>query len=272
MERLSGWRESAAIPEWTRCLPGASTPSGLAAVFRSSAHAWFALRLVYLADVAHVDGAVLAETERSYSERWKRFVRHGDDMVALAAAVDAGDLGAAAAVWASVDQVEVDDAFSTSICEREPYPKTNLAMVAHRHFAFHNSKEVFAERRDPKRAPDNQAAWEAAGGTCQSCGTATVSERQYKRIGNTLRSQPDLFDLTPEYRQTNGKMASLWSNRVLIAAKGVADHVIAWSQGGRTEAMNLANVCSACKYSRGDASLDLIGVATYRAATGRGRA
>jgi hypothetical protein len=240
------------------------TPGGLPAVFASSAHAWFALRIVYLADVAHVGSAAIEAKERLYAQRWARFVRHGDDMVRLASAVDAGDLATAAELWAAVSQFEVDDAFSTVICEREPYPSEMLAVVACRHFALHNSNVVPRELRDPKRAPDNQAAWDTAGGRCQSCGTATVSERQYKRLRSTLRSHPELFDLTPQYRQVSGTMAPLWSNRVLIAAKGVADHVVAWSEGGRTEPTNLANVCAGCNYSRGDSSLDVVGVAAYR--------
>ena len=252
------------IPEWTRCAPGALTPGGLPAVFASSAHAWFALRLVYLADVAGEDAATVRARGALYAKQWARFVRHGDEMVALASAVDVGDLGTAAALWAAVDQREVDNAFTTTICEREPYPRTGLAVIACRSFGLDQQNLVPRELRDPKRAPDNQAAWDAGGGRCQSCGTATISQRQYRRLRTTLRIRPDLFDLTPMYSQASGRGAPLWSNRVLIAAKGVADHVVAWSQGGRTEPANLANVCAGCNYSRGDTSLDVVGVAAYR--------
>ena len=252
-----------AIPDWTRCAAGELTPSGSPAVFRSSAHAWFALRLVYLADVADIDPPKVAETEQLYAQRWQRFVQHGHDMVALAAAIGVGDLDRATAVWATVEQREVDHAFSTTICEREPYPKRMLQMVAHRHFGFGNVAAVAHELRDPLRKADNQTVWEAAGGVCQSCRTVTISQRQYKALRITMPAHPDLFDLALVYTQTNRKVAPLWSNRVLIAAKGVADHIVPWSQGGRTTADNLANACAGCNYSRNDSSLDVIGVARY---------
>jgi hypothetical protein len=222
---------------------------------------------VYLADIVGEDAATIQATEALYAQRRARFLRHGDEMVALAAAVDADDRDTARTLWAAIDQREVDDAFTTMICEREPYPNTGLATIACRYFGLHQHDVVPRERRDPKRAPDNQAVWDAAGGRCQSCGAATVSQRQNRRLRSLLRSNPEAFDLAPEYIQANGRAAPLWSNRVLIAAKGVADHIDAWSHGGRTEPANLANVCAACNYSRGDTSLDRVRVATYRTST-----
>lgn len=263
------WQESSAIPEWTRCAPGALTPSGLPATFRSSVHAWIALRLVYLADVDHAGPAKVAATERLYAARLTRFGRHCEEMVALAAAVDAGDIATSAALWAAVHQVEVDTAFSTVICERERHPgkKKSLASAAYEHFGLHDPVSVASELRDPRRVPGSQAAWVASGGMCQSCGTVTVADLQHKRLAKTFRANPDLFDLTPTYVQTNGVPAPLWLNRVLIAAKGVGDHVVAWSRGGRTDTANVANVCAGCNYSRNDSSLDRTGVAAYRPAT-----
>ena len=101
---------------------------------------------------------------------------------------------------------------------------------------------------------------------CQSCGTVTISQHQHDELRKKLRAHPDRSDLTPTYVQHNGNVTPLWSNRVLIAAKGVADHVNAWSQGGRTAHDNLANVCAGCNYSRSDSSLDSVGIARYSAA------
>ena len=99
---------------------------------------------------------------------------------------------------------------------------------------------------------------------------ATVADAQNERVRPLLnrlevagRANADLFDLEPSYTQTNGKEAPIWSSRVLIAAKGVADHIVPWSHTGRTHPANLANVCAGCNYSRSDTSLDTVRVAAY---------
>lgn len=263
MDAMTPWA-STVIPQWTLAPEGAQTPGGFPAVFRSSPHAWFALRLVYLAEVEMASAEVVMACGERYRRSWDRFVRHGADMQLLAEAV-ADDLDAAAAIWNGIDQREVDGAFSTVICEREPFPKVNLATLALRHFQLGSSSSEAMASRDRRLTPDdNEAAWRVAvGGACQGCGTATISQRQYDRVRRVLAAHGDEFDLVPNYRQTNGLDAPLWSNRVLIAAKGVADHVMPWSQGGRTSPDNLANVCAGCNYSRHNTSLDVVRVAVY---------
>lgn len=249
---------------WTRARDGTMTPSGQPAIFRSSPHAWIALRLVYLADVAGTSADVVAQTEERYRRSWDTFVRHGAVMQSLTALIDT-NLDAAVALWNAVDQHAVDAAFSTVICEREPFPRTNLATVALSHFGLDALRPEHVEVLDRKlTSTDNEFAWALSpGGACRSCATPTISQRQHDRIKRTLRSHPDVFDLAPSYRQTNGRDAPLWSNRILIAAKGVADHVVPWSHGGRTSPDNLANVCAACNYSRSNTSLDVIRIAAY---------
>ena len=58
--------------------------------------------------------------------------------------------------------------------------------------------------------------------------------------------------------------APLWSRRILIAAKGVADHIVPWSHGGPSHIDNLVNVCAACNYSRGTVLHDTVRAAAYR--------
>ena len=256
---------STVIPQWTLAPEGAKTPLGSPAVFRSSPHAWFALRLVYLAEFAMEPAEVVAERAERYRRSWDRFVRHGAEMQLLAAFID-NDLDAAATIWNAVNQPEVDGAFSAVICERELSPKVNLATLALKHFQLGPQSSKAMVRRDRKLTPnDNEAAWQAApGGACQGCGTPTISQSRYNRLRRVLAAHGELFDITPTYRQTNGRTAPLWSNRVLIAAKGVADHEVPWSQGGRTSPENLANVCAGCNYSRHNTSLDVARVAAYK--------
>lgn len=255
---------STGIPAWTRAPDGAVTPSGSPAVFRSSPHAWFALRLLYLAEVAEAPADVLAQHEERYRRSWDRFVRHGAEMQRLAAVIDY-DLAAAAALWKAINQPEVDAAFSIVICEREPFPKTSMATLALRHYGLRAATSVAKGQRDRKLTKtDNETAWQrSVDGVCQGCGTSTISQRQYDRIRRVLAAHPEVFDLTPAYAQTNGRDAPLWSNRILIAAKGVADHIVPWSHGGPTSSDNLANVCAACNYSRSNTSLDAVRVAAY---------
>lgn len=268
--------ESAHVPGWTRAPEGSLTSDGQPATFRSSTHAWFAIRLVYLAEVAGLDEEVVLATRGKYERAWNRYVRHGHDMQRLVA-LASGPLEIAADLWNGLKQAEIDEAFSTAICEREPHPadghgrRINLASVAERCYGLRQDHPPLGRPRDRKlRKSDSQAAWEAAeGGRCLACDTPTISQLQYDALRKVLRSGSHLFDLTPTYRQRNGVEAPLWSQRVLIAAKGVADHVIPWSHGGRTSAENLANVCAACNYSRGDGLLHAFRVAALPAREAR---
>lgn len=252
---------SSAIPDWTRAAAGTLTPSGAPAVFRSNSHAWCAIRLAYLADVANVSADDVAKREQRYRAAYDRLALHGAQMQQLVALVDE-DLAAAGLLWSSIGQREVDAAFTTIMGEREPFPRVNLATVAMRYYGLDALGQVAKELRE-SRAADNDAAWTSAGGRCRSCGAATISEGQYGRLRKILAANPDVFDLLPTYRQVSGKEAPLWSARVLIAAKGVADHVVPWSLGGASTSDNLANVCASCNYSRGDTSLDVVRVAAY---------
>lgn len=182
------------------------------------------------------------------------------------------DIDAAARFWNTIDQEDVDTAFSAALCERERLDRTAgfgskvlLATHVARHYGLGGAARAERQPRDrPLSAADNEAAWRAAaGGLCRSCGTPTISQRQYERLRRTIRARADLFDTTPTYRQTNGVSAPLWSGRVLIAAKGVADHVVPRSHGGETGPVNLMNVCAACNYSRSNVALDVLGVMSY---------
>ena len=255
---------SAAIPPWTRAAAGATTPGGRPAVFRSHTHAWIALRLVYLADVVGQTPEEITQRTELYRLHLERYGQHLDDMRAIAKLID-GDLPAAAQRWNSIDQHAANAAFTAMICEQEFSPKINLATMALKHFGLGPVASVPIDKRDRKiSARDHQAAWNASpGGVCRSCGSPTISQSQHDRLRKIMSSRPDLFDLAPSYQQSSDKSAPLWSSRLLIAAKGVADHIDPWSRGGRTAPANLANVCAGCNYSRNDAPIELVRIAAY---------
>ena len=254
---------SPAIPLWTRAETGALTPNGSPAVFRSNTHAWIALRLVYLSEVAGFSDDQIEERTATYQKQWERYVRHLEDMRNIAGVFET-DLKAAAVQWNFIDQEDANKAFTAMLCEREGFPKVNLGTLAQRHFGLTTAVSATSGRDEKVSPRHHQDAWlDSPNGKCRSCGSPTISQRQHDRLRKTLRSNPQLFNLKPMYQQVSGKLAPLWSARLLIAAKGVADHVKTWSSGGRTSPDNLKNVCSACNYSRNDASLDIMRVAAY---------
>lgn len=56
-----------------------------------------------------------------------------------------------------------------------------------------------------------------------------------------------------------------FTGRALIAGKGVADHVVPWSHGGRTVSENLDNrVRRACGRSRSASSLNILRAAAQQ--------
>lgn len=263
VDNIDPWA-SAVIPAWTRADDGTRTPCGEPAIFRSSTHAWIALRLVYLAEVIGQSDAEIRVRAVSYRQQFDRYRQHLDDMRVITALI-VDDLPAAGERWNGIDQRAANAAFTTMLCEQEAFPAVNIATLAYRHFGLGFASPVPVDRRDRRITPrDHEDAWAvSANGNCKSCGNPTISPREHKKLRQVMRANPDLFDLKPTYVQRSGAIAPLWSSRLLIAAKGVADHIEPWSRGGRTAPDNLANVCAACNYSRNDVSLDILRVAAY---------
>jgi HNH endonuclease len=90
-----------------------------------------------------------------------------------------------------------------------------------------------------------------------------VKPSERTQLHRTMQDSADFFDIAQTRVQGDGRAGGLYPV-VTIAAKGVAEHVIPWSQGGRTGPSNLTNCCAGCNYTRLDASLDAMSVATYR--------
>ncbi|MGH9270385.1 MAG: HNH endonuclease [Ilumatobacteraceae bacterium] len=206
----------------------------------------------------------LAVAEARYRVGWERHVAHGVTMQAVVAALNAGD-GAAALRWNAIDQQAVDAAFRSTIGEREKVGGVNVGWLAWKRYGLVADPSYTAPRERRARAArptDHNAAWLRAGGVCSGCGTLTISDAQRTRLHHAMRRSA-LFDLEKTYAQYHGKVAPLW-REVTIAAKGVAEHIVPRSQGGRTDVSNLTNCCSACNYGRSDTSLTAARIAAYR--------
>lgn len=251
-----------------RAKPDQRTPDGSPAIYRSNVHALMGLRLRYMAEVLEETENKLEAAEARYQAAWERFLQHGKDMQGIVAAVERQDIDSAAKAWNEIDQVEVDKAFRIILGERETVPGKgkSLATLACNYFGITSSgdKSIPKNERDrPLRPSDNNAAWDrATDGRCNGCGAPTISHSQRLLLHREMKAHPNKFDLTPTYSQHNGVIAPLWP-QVTIAAKGVAEHVEAWSTGGLTDPSNLTNCCSGCNYARNDTSMDALGSAAY---------
>ena len=257
--------ESAAIPEWTRASQGAVTFAGTPAVFRSNVHAFVGLRLVHLTEVEQMADDWVNAKMQNYKRRFDQYSSFLNTMVRVVAEKD---VETTAAMWNEIDQVEANEAFTCVLCEREPYPKErgmNLATRAQNYYGLNSSALDTVQIRDRRVVGrDHQLAWEASpSGRCRSCGNPTISQVDHDRLRRMIKTNQDLFNVKPEYQNTLDVMKPLWASRILIGAKGVADHIVPWSKGGTTTPENLANVCAGCNYSRNDASLNLLRVAAY---------
>lgn len=203
-----------------------------------------------------------------YTEAWDTYVEHGERMQSVVQLLERGDLHASADAWRRVDQKKVDCAYRAVIGEREEYREgMSLLQQARKHFGLLPPPPIPGDApvvRDRRIRPsDSNEAWgRSTAGLCTGCGTTTISHSQRAKLHAAFRRHGDLFGPFPTRDQRNGAKVACWP-QVTIAAKGVAEHINPWSQGGATNAGNLTNACAACNYSRGDTSMDLAGVAAY---------
>lgn len=232
--------------------PGQLTPGGFQATYRSSPHALMGLRFVYREQVLGESDHDLRAASDRYQQSWERFAQHGDDMTAIVARLDVGDVDGAAAAWNAIDQGAVNAAFRTVLGEREPHDGRNLATHVWRTYDLNPCATLTVPKPERARAlseSDSNKAWNRSGdGRCRGCGTATISPAQRNRLHKHLKSGAGLFDVDGIHRQHNGVEAPLWP-QVTIAAKAVAEHVVPRCHGGPTDPSNLTNACSGCNYS-----------------------
>ena len=255
-----GWK----FPSAWRCDPGELAPDNTPAVFECAPYASMAIRLQYRREVLEQSEEELELWCNNYERRWDGFVAHARKMRNIVKYLDEDDLGRAALMWNEIDQAQTDKDFRIVLAEREPYKGCNLVTHAWKLYGPPNPPSVPKSERDRALKPsDSNAAWQRSEGQCGGCGTPTISHSQRDRLHRKMKNSSIRFDMTPTYVQHDGKHAPLW-NQATIAAKGVADHVVARSQGGQTIVANLTNTCAGCNYSKGDVPLEAMRVADYR--------
>lgn len=255
-----------AIPMEWRAPHGAVTPDGHAAQFRSAAHALMAARVQYLRCNPELATEPIDDVVARYQNAWTVFTAYCRDVVAVVAQVENRDLLAAAGRWNNICQPAVNDAYTVVLGEAEPVTgpngrSANLSYIASE--ALLPNSPVAKVARDRELTDrDRNDAWDRAEGLCLSCRTVTTSTSQHQKLLRMFRSNTGGFNLAPTYVNTKMVDVPLWK-RILIAAKGTPDHVIAAARGGLAAADNLANVCAACQFARMHRTLDDLSIPVY---------
>ena len=220
-------------PSWLAGV-GQLTPGGRQATYRSSPHALMGLRLAYLEYVVGETEDKLVATATLYQESWERFVQHGDDMTAVVALIDSGDIEGAASAWNAIDQDGVNKAFRTVLGERELFKgRRNLATHVWNHYGLWPCPSLTvpkADRDRPLRPSDSAAAWERSGdGKCRGCGTATISHGQRQRLHR---------DLEVGCQQVQCRRSAPSAERGGCAALAAGDHRFEGSRRTRRSALS----------------------------------
>ena len=105
-----------------------------------------------------------------------------------------------------------------------------------------------AERDRRTSATTELTVFRRDGWRCRFCGIQVVGPKARARLTALL---PDAAPWGAADRQKHA---------ALLGLVAVADHVVPWSRGGRSEAANLVTACGACNYGRNNWTLDEVGV------------
>lgn len=121
------------------------------------------------------------------------------------------------------------------------------------HLGLSTPATVEAALRDPRRSPKRyeREVFTRDGYRCRYCGIRLVANETLKAFAG--RVGPDLFAKGRTNLDTHG---------IILAFKPVADHVLPWGLGGRTEPSNLVSSCGACNYGKFNYTLEQMGLAS----------
>ena len=110
---------------------------------------------------------------------------------------------------------------------------------------------VPAESRDPLRSPRQyeQSVFQRDGFRCRYCGIRLVSNRLLNRFIRKLDS--------PNFRKGPTNLAT---HGIVHIFNPVADHVVPWVMGGKTDPSNLVSSCGACNYGKSGYSIEEIDI------------
>jgi 5-methylcytosine-specific restriction endonuclease McrA len=105
--------------------------------------------------------------------------------------------------------------------------------------------------RDPIRSPHKiqQAVFERDGYRCRYCGNKLIAQEFIKAFIKQLNS--------PFFQR--GK-TNLTTHGIIHISWPVADHVIPWNLGGRTDLNNLVSACAACNYGKDGNTIEQLGI------------
>ena len=107
------------------------------------------------------------------------------------------------------------------------------------------------EYRDLLRSPDKYKiqVFERDGYRCRYCGSRLISQNFLKTFIKNLNS--------PIFKR--GK-TNLTTHGIIHATWPVADHVILWVIGGKTNLLNLVASCAPCNYGKAGYTIEQIGI------------
>ena len=105
--------------------------------------------------------------------------------------------------------------------------------------------------RDPVRSPRKyqETVFERDGYKCRYCGTKLISQKMMKAFISKLNSEQ--FAKGSTNLTTHGIIHITWP---------VADHVIPWNIGGRTNLYNLVSSCGPCNYGKDGYTCEELGI------------
>lgn len=105
--------------------------------------------------------------------------------------------------------------------------------------------------RDPVRSPAKlqNEVFERDGYKCRYCGNKLIAQSFFRLLIKQLNS--DLFKRGTTNLTTHGILHLAWP---------VADHVIPWNKGGRTQLDNLVSSCASCNYGKDGYTIEQLGI------------
>lgn len=112
-------------------------------------------------------------------------------------------------------------------------------------------KVIHLEQRDPIRSPKRiqRDIFKRDAYRCRYCGNKLISQDFLKEFIKTLNSTS--FQRGKTNLTTHGIIHLTWP---------VADHVIPWKYGGRTDEANLVSACAPCNYGKDHYTIEQLGI------------